>query len=63
MPQMKKSLPICIGLVAVSSLVMLLVPGCGEKKAAAPPAPTVEVVAVSVKDVPIIREWVGSTDG
>ena len=63
MPQTKKSLPICSGLVAVSSLVLLLVSGCGEKKAAAPAAPVVEVVNVVQKDVPIIREWVGSTDG
>ena len=63
MPQTKKSLPICSGLVAVSSLVLLLVSGCGEKKTAAPAAPVVEVVNVVQKDVPIIREWVGSTDG
>ena len=33
------------------------------KKAAGPAAPTVEVANVVVKDVPIEREWVGTTDG
>ena len=63
MPQMKKSLPIWSGLVAVSSLVLLLVSGCGEKKLPPPVAPQVEVANVVVKDVPIVREWVGTTDG
>jgi membrane fusion protein, multidrug efflux system len=63
MPQMKKSLPIWSGLVAVSSLVLLLVSSCGEKKLPPPVAPQVEVVNVVQKDVPIVREWVGSTDG
>ncbi len=63
MPQMKKSLPIWSGLVAVSSLVLLLVSGCGEKKLPPPVAPQVEVADVVVKDVPIVREWVGTTDG
>jgi membrane fusion protein (multidrug efflux system) len=37
--------------------------GCGEKKPAEPAAPIVEVVKVIQKDVPIMREWVGTTDG
>ena len=37
--------------------------GCKEKTTTAPPTPTVEVANVVQKDVPIIREWVGSTDG
>jgi membrane fusion protein (multidrug efflux system) len=41
----------------------LLLTGCGEKKAAAPAAPVVEVANVVVQDVPIVREWVGTTDG
>jgi membrane fusion protein, multidrug efflux system len=34
-----------------------------EKTAEAPPPPAVEVVEVIQRDVPIINEWVGSTDG
>jgi membrane fusion protein (multidrug efflux system) len=41
----------------------LLQTGCGEQKAAGPAAPAVEVAAVVQKDVPIVREWVGTTDG
>lgn len=47
--------------VAVTALVSA---GCKPKQSAAPPAaPTVEVVAVQQKDVPIIREWVGTLEG
>jgi membrane fusion protein (multidrug efflux system) len=49
--------------VAAASFSALLLTGCGEKKAAAPAAPAVEVANVAVKDVPIVREWVGTTDG
>ena len=49
-------------LVAVC-LSVCLVAGCGEKKVAGPAAPAVEVVNVVQKDVPIVREWVGGTDG
>ena len=41
----------------------LLQTGCGEKKTAGPAGPPVEVVEVVIKDVPIVREWVGATDG
>ena len=50
-------------LVAAACLAALLQMGCGEKKAAGPAAPTVEVANVVVQDVPIEREWVGTTDG
>jgi membrane fusion protein, multidrug efflux system len=50
-------------LLATACLCVWLLMGCGEKKATAPSAPTVEVVDVVQKDVPIIREWVGTTDG
>jgi len=41
----------------------MVVGGC--EKASAPPmvAPTVDVISVAQKDVPIYREWVGSMDG
>ena len=50
-------------LLAAVSFSVCLLAGCGEKKAAGPAAPVVEVADVAVKDVPIVREWVGSTDG
>jgi membrane fusion protein (multidrug efflux system) len=50
-------------LVAAACFSALLLTGCGEKKTAAPSAPAVEVANVAVKDVPIVREWVGTTDG
>lgn len=40
-----------------------LTAGCGDKPAPGPAAPTVEVAEVVVKDVPVTREWVGTTDG
>lgn len=44
--------------------VSLLLAGCEkEQKAGPPPVPTVEVVNVVQKDVPIYQEWVASTDG
>ena len=51
------------GLVG-SCLALLLAAGCvKEQKAQAPPPPTVEVMEVIRKDVPIYSEWVGTTDG
>ena len=50
-------------LVAAACLSAFLLTGCGEQKAAGPAAPPVEVAEVVVKDVPIVREWVGTTDG
>jgi membrane fusion protein, multidrug efflux system len=50
-------------LVAAACFSALLQTGCGEQKMAGPAAPPVEVANVVVKDVPIVREWVGTTDG
>lgn len=50
-------------IVAAACVSALVLTGCGEQKAAGPAAPTVEVAKVVVKDVPIVREWVGTTDG
>jgi membrane fusion protein, multidrug efflux system len=50
-------------LVAAACLSSFILMGCGEQKAAGPAAPAVEVANVVVKDVPIMREWVGTTDG
>src|SRR3974390_262218 len=37
--------------------------GCKKEKAPPPAPPTVEVVTVTQKDVPIYREWVGTLAG
>lgn len=50
-------------LLAAACLIIGLAAGCGEKKATGPTAPVVEVADVIVKDLPIVREWVGTTDG
>jgi len=45
------------------ALILALASGCA-KQAAPPPAPVdVQVVAVEQRDVPVVREWVGSLDG
>jgi membrane fusion protein (multidrug efflux system) len=49
--------------VVAACFAALLLTGCGEPKTAGPAAPVVEVAPVIVKDVPIVREWVGTTDG
>lgn len=48
----------------LAGAVLLLTTGCDSKEKAAPPAPpTVEVVTVEQKDVPIYKEWIASLDG
>jgi membrane fusion protein (multidrug efflux system) len=49
--------------LVATCLVVFLASGCGEQKVTGPAAPTVEVANVVVQDVPIVREWVGTTDG
>jgi membrane fusion protein (multidrug efflux system) len=45
-------------------LAFILVAGCQKEEAAGPPGPpVVEVADVIQKDVPISKEWVGTTDG
>ncbi len=44
---------LCVGFAA----------GCSKGPSAAPPPADVQVVAVERRDVPIIRDWVGSLDG
>jgi membrane fusion protein (multidrug efflux system) len=58
-----KSSSLAAFILAAICLLACLVGGCGEQKAAGPTAPAVEVVEVVQKDVPIVREWVGTTDG
>src|SRR5205814_7242619 len=39
-------------------------PACGDRGAPpAPPTPTVQVAQVEVKDVPVVKSYVGSLDG
>ncbi len=58
-----KSSSLAAFLLAAICLSACLVSACGEQKATGPAAPTVEVADVVQQDVPIMREWVGATDG
>ena len=54
------------GLLGIAALALsaLVLSGCQQQRAAMTmPAPTVEVEAVTVRDVPITKEWIGSLDG
>jgi membrane fusion protein (multidrug efflux system) len=54
---------VLLGLVAAFS-VFTLAAGCQKDEKAGPPGPpAVEVVDVIQKDVPIYKEWIGTTDG
>jgi len=44
-------------------LAVLLCLSCAKKQAPAPPPLTVEVATVVQKDVPIVKEWIGSLEG
>jgi membrane fusion protein (multidrug efflux system) len=44
-------------------LIAGLVGGCGKSAVQAPPPVDVQVATVEQRDVPVIREWVGSLDG
>ena len=50
-------------LIATTLISILALVACGEKSAPPPLSPTVEVVSVAQKDVPIYMEWIGSLDG
>jgi membrane fusion protein (multidrug efflux system) len=52
-----------VSLSVAAVLILGLLWGCRGEQAPAPGAPVVEVVEVVIQDVPIIREWVGTTDG
>jgi len=54
--------PVVAGL-AISAAALTMA-GCGKTTAAgAPPPPDVEVAVVQQKDIPTVREWIGTTDG
>lgn len=59
---MKKSCAMSMLLLVGATLV--LATGCkGRETAAAPPPPSVEVAEVVQQDVPVVAEWIASTDG
>ncbi len=45
------------------TLALALVAGCGKGPDQAPPPVDVEVAAVEQRDVPVVREWIGTLDG
>ncbi len=50
--------------VAVFTCAMLIFPSaCKKTKPPSPPPPVVEVADVIQKDVPVVHEWVGTTEG
>ena len=49
--------------VVVAGLAIIFSAGCEKAAPPPPPVPTVDVISVVAKDVPIYREWVGSLDG
>lgn len=51
----------CLAILA--GLMVVFAAGCKKKQETVPPPPDVEVVEVIQKDVPVISEWVGTTDG
>src|SRR5450631_1087320 len=46
-----------------AALAVAATSGCGKGTAEAPPPADVQVVTVEQRDVPIVRDWVGSLDG
>ncbi len=59
----KDFLPSKFVLVAIYCVCLSFLLGCKKEQKTAPSPPTVEVMEVLQQDVPIIHEWVGTTDG
>ncbi|HXN36025.1 MAG TPA: hypothetical protein VN877_07625, partial [Opitutaceae bacterium] len=53
-----RRLALCAG-----ALALALVAGCGKGPAQAPAPVDVEVAAVEQRDVPVVREWIGTLEG
>ena len=51
------------GLLVFVCITFLWLSACSKEQQAAIPPPVVEVAEVVQKDVPIVHEWVGTTDG
>lgn len=49
--------------LALGALVLALAGGCARQADPSPQAPDAQVVAVERRDVPVVREWIGSLDG
>ena len=49
--------------LGLACLGLLLAAGCEKAAPPAPHAPTVDVMTIAPKDVPIFQEWVGTLDG
>ena len=47
----------------LAGIALLIATACDKQKTTPPPTPTVEVVSVAQRDVPIYMEWIGSLDG
>jgi membrane fusion protein (multidrug efflux system) len=52
-----------IVLMLVGALAMVFPAGCAKAPSGPPPIADVRVISVQQKDVPVVREWVGSLDG
>jgi membrane fusion protein (multidrug efflux system) len=50
-------------IISAGAMIMAFAGGCGKHAEPAPAATDVQVATVEQRDVPIIREWVGSLDG
>ncbi|MGO9016552.1 MAG: efflux RND transporter periplasmic adaptor subunit [Dissulfurispiraceae bacterium] len=50
-------------IVIIFCCTSIVLAGCKKEQKPAPPPPVVEVMEVIQKDVPIIHQWVGTTDG
>jgi membrane fusion protein (multidrug efflux system) len=59
----KLRIPKCVRLLSILLACLALAGGCKRKEQTAAKPPEVEVVSVTQRDVPIFREWVGTTEG
>ena len=49
--------------VAIAALLLTVLGGCGRSAPTGPPPPEVLVVEVAKRDVPVVSEWLGTTEG
>src|ERR1035438_3332478 len=53
----------CTCVILAGALAMGISGGCAKGPSGSPPVADVQVIGVERKDVPVVREWVGSLDG